>query len=90
MKLEVHMHIIKNLRFPMKANIIRLLWIILNEHKEEIQSEAEAANKEPVEWILDQVMPPRRPRNYTPRIPMAQPDQLRVRKDTVRKRREER
>jgi len=49
MKLKEHIEIFKQIRFPGKANIIRMIWHIASEHNEEIACED----------FIQAVLPPR-------------------------------
>lgn len=54
MKLEEHIHILKTLRVPFKANLMRIMYHIVSEHKKEIKD---------IDEFIDQIMPKREPRS---------------------------
>jgi len=37
MKLEEHIHILQNLRVPFKLSLAKILWIVFQEHHQEIK-----------------------------------------------------
>lgn len=53
MKLEEHIHILRTLRIPFKANLTRILYHVFTEHKDEIKD---------IDEFIDKIMPKRKPR----------------------------
>lgn len=56
MKLEQHIHILKNLRIPLKTTLIRILWTIFEEHHNEIKNIEDFIKR--IRWKPEQIIEP--------------------------------